>query len=173
MKEILAAVAEQEKGDFDFTEAMFNGFRGSKVFVTYYRLKLDYKGNTITINYELGNHNMAKIEMEIKNTEAIPEFLVNNRSQYYRLLYRKANILKIECNDVVFKKFIEELFFSTNLELIARDNLFEPKIRCSLTDNGLKTLVTDFNVAFSDKKGALLALIDFYKSIVDYSANRA
>lgn len=173
MKEILAAVAEQEKGEFDFTEAMFNGFRGSKVFVTYYLLKLDYKGNTITMNYELGNHNMAKIEMEIKNTEAIPQFLVTNRSQYYRLLYRKANILKVECNDVVFKKFIEELFCSTNLELIARDNLFEPKIRCSLADNGIKTLVTDFNIAFSDKKGALLALIDFYKSIVDYSENRA
>jgi hypothetical protein len=171
MKEVFAAVAEQEKGEFDFTEAVFNGHRGSKVFVTYYRLELDYKGNIITINYELGNHNMAKIELEIKNTEVIPQFLVTNRSQYYRLLYRKANILKVECDDVFFKRFIKGLFYSTGLELIARDNLFEPRIRTSLTDNGIKILVTDFNVAFSDKKDALLALIDFYKCIVDYSEN--
>ncbi len=96
MKEVFTAIADQENGIFKATDKKYVGQRGSAVFVSYYHLNIPYKENRIIINYELGNYNIAKIEMELQPGITIPEISITNRSHYYRLFYRKSNILKVE-----------------------------------------------------------------------------
>ena len=167
MKEVFAAIASQENGIFKTTDKKYVGQRGSAVLVSYYHLDIAYKGYRIVINYELGNHNLAKIEMELHPGITIPEISITNRSHYYRLFYRKANILKVESSNITFKKYLEDLLFSTNLETLARENLFEPRIIISRKDRA-KVLTTDFHLAFSNKKDVLYAIVAFYKGIVDW-----
>ncbi|AXG72818.1 hypothetical protein DVK85_00645 [Flavobacterium arcticum] len=167
MNEVFAEIAKQENGEFEVIDTKYSGGRGTRVFVSYYSLVINYKGYCINVSYELGNHNLAKIEMQLQLGETIPEFLITNRSHYYRLFYRKANILKVESPNNAFKKNLESLLISTNLELLARENLFEPKIITSLNEDNIKVLVTEFHLVFENKKGVLYALITFYKGIVD------
>ncbi|NDI98345.1 hypothetical protein GWA97_04585 [Flavobacterium sp. LaA7.5] len=167
MREVFAAIAKQENGEFKVTDATYNGFRGAKVFVSYYHLETDYKMHRISIDYEMGNHNMAKIEMQLLPGEAIPELSITNRSHYYRLFYRKANILKVESTNITFKRYVENLLFSTNLEMLARENLFQPKMVTSLNENRTKSFITEFHLAFENKRDVLYALIAFYKGIID------
>lgn len=168
MKEVLAAIANQENGIFKITDTKFAGEGGSVVFVSYYHLDITYKDYRIIINLELGNHNIAKIEMELKPGVVIPELSITNRSHYYRLFYRRANILKVESTNITFKKFIENLLLSTNLEMLARENLFEPKIVISQKEDRTKVVTADFHLAFSNKKDVLYAFVAFYKGIVDW-----
>lgn len=168
MKEIFAAIAKQENGYYEVIDSKYDGSGGSKVFVSYYNLEIDYKAHHIHIKYEMGNHNIAKIAMELLPGEMLPEFTITNRSHYYRLFHRKANILKVETGNITFKKYIEDLLISTNLEMLARGNLFEPVIGISRQEKTTKILTTEFHLVFENKKDVLYALIAFYKSIVDW-----
>ena len=166
MKEVFAAVAKHENGQYEVIDSKFDGSGGSKMFVSYYHLDIDYKDHRIHISYEMGNHNMAKIEMQLLPGEIIPEFSITNRSHYYRLFYRKANILKVKSTNITFKKYLEDLLLSTNLEMLARENLFEPQIGIVRKET-TKVLNAEFHLVFGDKEGVLHALISFYKGIVD------
>ena len=168
MDEVFAEIARKENGEFKVTDLKYFGSTGTVVPVSYYSLVMDYKGYCINVSYELGNHNLAKIEMELKQGEIIPDFLITNRSHYYRLFNRKANILKADSVSNSFKKFIEDLLFSSGLEMLARENLFEPKVYISRNKNHVKVLTVEFHLVFGNKKGALTSLIAFYKGIVDY-----
>ena len=166
MEEVFAAIAEKEKGNFKADVVKYTMPDSSKMFVSHYYLEVDYKGHQIHIYYEMGNHNMAKAEVQLLPGENFPQFSITNRSHYYRLFYRKANILKVECTSNTFKKYLEELLASTNLELLARENLFEPQMRI-LQKDVVKVLSCEFHLVFGDKEGVLYGLIAFYKSIVD------
>lgn len=168
MNEVFAEIAKQENGEFKVIDAKYEGWRGTVVPVSYYSLVMNYKDYCINVSYELGNHNLAKIEMELKQGEIIPDFLITNRSHYYRLFHRKANILKADSVNNAFKKFVEDLLFSSGLEILARENLFEPKVYILRNKNHVKVLTVEFHLVFEDKKGALTSLIAFCKGIVDY-----
>lgn len=168
MKDVFEAIANQENGWHEVIDAKYDGPGGSKFFVSYYYLDIHYKDHHIHISFELGNHNMAKIEMELHPGDTIPEFSITNRSHYYRLFNRKANILKVESVNNSFKRYLENLLLSTNLEMLGRENLFEPKIGVSRREGTTKTLTTEFHLVFANKKDVLYALIAFYKGVVDH-----
>ena len=141
---------------------------GTRIFVYHYFLKIAYKNHIINITNELGNHNMGKIEMAIIPTENISEFIITSRSIYVRLFNKKLNILKVECKDSTFNKYLQDLLFSTNLENLARENRFQPQISCSLNQSKDMLLTTDYHLEFNSKKDVLLSLIKFYKAIVTH-----
>lgn len=139
---------------------------GSRVPVSLYELLHEYKGHTIELVYELGNHNLARVEVNL-GAVRLPFFLITNKSHFSRLFSSKGNILKVECKHPQFKKYLEEILISTGLEQIARDNLFEPRIETKTEKNEVK-IIAGFYLGFEDKIGTILPLLDFYKQIIDY-----
>jgi hypothetical protein len=166
MKEVFEALANRENGKFKVIDEKHGGPGGSKFFVSHYYLEIEYKGHHILVRFELGNHNMAKIEMQLLPGDTIPDFSITSRSQYYRLFYRKANILKVESVNNAYKVYLEDLLVSTNLEMLARKNLFEPTITLR-RESTSKVLLTEFYLGFGDKENVLYGLIVFYKNIID------
>ena len=90
MKEVFAELASRENGKFEMIDEKHDGLGGSKFFVSHYHLEIEYKGHSVTVRFELGNHNMAKIEMQLLQGDTIPDFSITNRSRYYRLFHRKS-----------------------------------------------------------------------------------
>lgn len=155
-----------ENAKVNVVHEKFASDRGSRLTVSLYELFCEYKGHKIELVYELGSHNLAKVEVGL-SASRVPLFLITNKSHFSRLFSFKGNILKVECRDPQFKKYLEEILHATGLEQIARDNLFEPRIEVKTEAHGVK-IITGFYLGFEDKAGAVLPLLDFYKRIIDY-----
>jgi hypothetical protein len=168
MNEVFEEIAKHENCEFKTHAEKYAILNGTRIFVYHYFLKIEYENHFINITSELGNHNIGKIEMAIIPTENISEFLITSRSLYVRLFNKKLNILKVECRDSRFNKYLQGLLFSTNLENLARENRFEPQISFSLNQNKGMLLTTDYHLEFNNKKDVLLSLIKFYKAIVTH-----
>lgn len=168
MNEVFEEIAKQENCEFKTHAEKYAIPNGTRFFVYHYFLKIEYKNHFINITNELGNHNMGKMEMALMPTENIAECSITSRSPFARLFNKKLNMLKVECVDPVFNKYLQDLLFSTNLENLARENRFEPRISFSLNQNNDMLLTTDYHLEFNNKKDVLLSLIKFYKAIVTH-----
>lgn len=167
MEDVFKLISVEEDAEFLLDNRKYAGGRGSNVHVSVYELKINYKNHLIFVRNELGNSNLGKIHCELKEF-SIPIFEITNRSHFWRLFNRKSNILKIACENQVFSSQLQQILLDTKLEKIGQDNLFEPKIY-NADDNGIMNLFCDYHLEFEDKEGALRALINFYKSLIDYS----
>ena len=139
---------------------------GAKVHISIYELFYVYKNHQIELVYELGNHDLAKVEVNL-SSDRIPSFQITNNSHFSRLFFSKRNMLKVECKNPQFKKFLEEILITTGLEQIARDNLFEPRIVTEIIKNEHK-IALGFYLGFEDKIGVVIPLLEFYKHLIDY-----
>lgn len=86
----------------------FSSNPGAKLHLSYYELFYTYKDHQIELVYELGGHNLASVEVNLKSTN-IPSFSTSNKSHFSRLFFSKGNILKADCKNTQFKMFIEEI----------------------------------------------------------------
>lgn len=65
-----------------------------------------------------------------------------------------------------FKLFLHYATESSNLEKIAKENTFEPKIT-SVKEKNIQFIKTQYSLQFEDKLGGLKALIEFHKLLID------
>ena len=98
---------------------------------------------------------------------SLPIFTITNINHLVNLFLRKKQILKVDCSNESFKHYLQNLLIETNLEKIAKDNLFEPKISSKIEGENL-VIETIYHLEFEEKIEALKALIEFYKKLISY-----
>lgn len=167
-KEFASKIADCE---FTYNDFKISGrILGSKVFASLYELKISYKDHFIFVRNELGQSNMGKIVAVLKHAN-FPDFEITTRNHFTKLFSGDKSTFRIKCDNDSLANYIRQRIGMCNLEQIAKDNLFEPKIYTSLHENKTE-IITDYHLEFEDKTGALTALVSFYKSLVDYSVRR-
>ena len=134
--------------------------------MTIYSMETNYKGNSIRTKNEFGNHNLGNIDL-ILNDKKLPEFEVTSTNHFVNLFLRKKEMLTVESRNITFKKFVEKKLRESNLQQIAKENSFEPRITNKHIhfDSHINTL---YHLQFSDKIGAIKAIINFYKHLIEY-----
>lgn len=166
MIEQYKALAESlADAEFRFEDKKVKGHLGSFLPITHYYINLNYKGYSIEAKNELGNFNMGTVSVDLKHHE-IPDFKINATDHFTNLFLRRKNILKVKSNDSIFKEKLIEFSIESNLEKIAKENSFEPSIYPK-HEIGKQLIITDYSLQLDDKIGALEAIINFYKRIID------
>lgn len=155
-----------ENSTFSYSDYKVDGDGFSILPISIYSLVVDYKGSAICVENELGNHNIGKVELLLEG-KRLPEFRITNTNHFVNIFLRRKIILKVECKNNLFKKFLEQKLTETGLEKLAKDNLFEPEIFNLFERNKMK-IVTKYHLQFEDKTGVIKPLISFYKSLIDY-----
>ncbi len=167
MKKLFEELAnEWENTTFSYEDFRVAGAGFSKQPITMYSLEMIYKGNYIRIKNDLGNHNTGNVELRIKE-KLLPDFEVSGTNHFANLFLRRKELLKVTCGDIKFKKYLEKKLIDSNLEQVAKDNLFEPKITCK-AEMLCSDITTLYHLEFSDKIGAIKAIVHFYKDLIDY-----
>ncbi|MFD2909614.1 hypothetical protein ACFSX9_12825 [Flavobacterium ardleyense] len=167
MKIIFEKLADEiQNATFSYEDFNVLGKGFSRLTISTYLLEVSYKGNYIRIKNEFGNHNLGTVELIIKN-RTLPEFEIKSGNHFFNLFLPKRKMINVYCKNYAFKKFLEKKLIDSKLEQIAQNNLFEPKI----TNNTFEfnsTIQTLYHLEFEDKIGALKALINFHKELIDY-----
>lgn len=135
--------------------------------ISYYSITIPHHESSITIRYEFGNHNLAKIESSIKTVNAIDNFALTTRSHFSRLLFSKEKIWQIKCKNRVLKKTILNNLKITGLSALAQKEAFEPSIK-GIQNNDTYTLTTEFYLGFNGKENSLQLSLAFYQNMLDY-----
>ncbi len=162
--EALATELENTTFTYEDYNVPLGGF--TKLPMTLYNLETMYKGYSIQVQNEFGNHNLGNVNLVLQN-KTLPEFDVVSGNHFTNLFLRKKDMLTVKCRNIAFKKFLEQKLQDSNLQRIAKDNLFEPKItnKSNQVDSHIHTL---YHLEFSEKIGAIKAIINFYKDLIDY-----
>ena len=132
------------------------------------RLEVTHKNQVIQIIYKLSNNQTGLLSCKLEERFRLPKFRVTYRSHFWRIFNKNKNLLKVECAENNFSKFLQEKLSSLQIEETARKFLFEPTLLGSKENNHYE-LKTSYHLAFPDKKNILRPLIDFYKCLIDYA----
>ncbi len=160
------AVADSyENAIFSFNDFKVGGVGGSRMIISEYHIEIPHKSMIIKVSNELGNHNLGKVDLILNNCNFY-NFEITSRNHFMSLFSRKKEMLNIECSNNIFKKTLQNIAITSGLEKVAKQNAFEPHITSNYT-NGKWIISTKYHLEFEDKLGALKALIDFHKLIID------
>jgi hypothetical protein len=153
-------------GQLDHQEYKAKAF-GTGLYVTISRLMISipYENHIIELVNEFGLSNTAKVEMKIQNG-TIPDFEISNRSHLMNLFSINKQYLIVKSNNAQTKLFLEKALDISGMKTIAKENLFEPKIKTERIDGSL-FIKTEYHLQLTDKIGAAKALIDFHIEIID------
>lgn len=168
MEKILSEIAKSEFGSFKKIDQKLANFNRSRLFITKYELEILYKNRPIKILNEMGNHNLGSFEVAFPSNLTIPDFRIVTKSHLWKLFHPKSNILVVDYKNISFQTFLQKTSITSNLETVCRANLFEPVINVKRTKNEEIKIITDYHLEFNDKKTAMLSLVNFYKSIIDF-----
>ncbi|MUU78947.1 hypothetical protein [Winogradskyella endarachnes] len=139
---------------------------GFGIEISYYTITIPHQESGITIRYEFGNHNLAKIKSSIKTVNAINNFTLTTRSHFSRLLYSKANIWQIKCKNNVLEKTVLNCLKESGLARLAQTEAFEPTIK-GIQNNDTYTLTTEFYLGFNNKEQSLFPSLHFHQLMLD------
>ncbi len=130
-------------------------------------LNLKYKGVTINVKYELGNHNLAEINFSMKLEKAFPKIKIENKNQFSKLFSFNKKIWKIKCREKQVILDLAELLNTSGLTKIAEREAFEPEIEGE-SKNSNFDLYTRFYLGFNNKEKSIRPIIEFHKGLIDY-----
>lgn len=139
---------------------------GILITVSKFKLSVPYKRHLIVIHNEYGTNNSATVSMKIEKG-FISEFEINSRNHLKNLFDRKKKYFEVDCSNNQFKISLEDALVISGMEAIVMKNLFEPTVQVERID-GVYFINTAYHLQLKDKIGAVKALIDFYKEIVDH-----
>jgi len=163
-QEYQSLAASIENTTFAYQDYKVKDDCGTILPISHYYLTTTYKDLIITIENELGNHSLGKVQLDIKGYQ-LPDFKITTRNHFINLFSRKKEMLKIECRNPSFRHFLYSIVNSSGLEKTAKKHSFQPTI--SLSKNRL-CIQTIYHLQFEDKTAAVKALIDFHKKLIDY-----
>ena len=163
--EYKALADSYENAIFSFNDFKVGGVGGSRMTISEYHIEIPYKNMIINVSNELGNHNLGKVDVTLSNCN-FHSFEITSRNHFMSLFSRKKEMLKISCTNNTFKNTLQNTAIASGLEKIAKQNAFEPHIASNYT-NGKWNVSTKYHLEFEDKIGALKALIDFHKLLID------
>lgn len=140
---------------------------GTGVFVTVseFKISVPYKKHIIVIENEYGNPVSGKVKMKIEKG-LILDFKITAQSHLRNLFSIKKKWFIVDCNNTQFQFQLKESLIHSGMETIAKENLFEPNIYLESIE-GEQFMFTVYHLQLKDKIGAVKALIEFYRKIVD------
>lgn len=133
------------------------------------KLRIEYRNQMIILENRIGDDHVGKMKCSVNSRVDISNFKIKNRSHYLRLLNSKLDILKIQCDNVLYKEYLKNKLDELGLEEIAKESQFRPSIIGFQGSNYQITM--DYSLSFKKKKEVLRPLIELMKSIIDYIEN--
>lgn len=165
LEENIKSLCLEFDADLKIEEKKVSGRLGSFIPISTYFINKEYRGYSIEIKMELGNHNLCEMNLRM-NQNYIPDFEITSIDHFMNLFLRKKNILSIKTKDRNYKEFLLQATIQSNLENIAKQNSFEPKI-FSIKEKNIQFVKAVYSLQLDDKVGALRAMLEFYKLIID------
>ncbi len=140
-------------------------YKGRKI--KFLSLRINYRNQIIDVLNEIGDIKLGKINCTLTKKLKLPEFKIGNRNRFLNLINRNVNLLKINCDNKDFENYIQNSLIELGLEEIAEDSQFEPTINGKQKEN--YEVTTIYSLSFDRKKDVIKPLINFYKSLIDFS----
>lgn len=168
IKSTFEKLAEEENGQFHEQNKKYYGRGMSHAPVSKYLLKVVYRDQEVSVLYELGNYNLAKVECILSSGLGVPEFRIKTKGQFWLIFNKTKDKFEIECENSNFKEWLLNRLKILGLDRISRDSLFEPKIFGRKEEGGFE-IVTKYHLEFSNKENVIRPLIEFYKALIDYA----
>ena len=159
-------IADKENGKLSYKDqdiSIGGGVRSPKVI---YLLKIDHKGNEITILNETGTSFVAKVMCQFSVSEKTLDFELDTRSHLSTLFSRKKNRFKITGKNPNLDLFFYHNDALRKLNDIAGATCFEPHITGKYNNKSYE-LATKYHLQFEDWTQVLEPLIDFHKTFID------
>jgi len=175
MKELFEKISKEENGELSinfgpsysklitFSQFLDDDNTGKKV--TSLSMEINYRNQTITVSNKMGIH-QGELKCILEQKLKLPDFNVSTRNWFYRVLKKSFNLLKVECDDKIFKDFVQAQLLNLELEGIARGSKFEPIIKGNKKD--VYEISTVYNLLFAKKKEVIRPLINFNKLLIDF-----
>lgn len=172
MQQEFEKIADQiDNCEFSYRDFKFPGrVVGSIIPASTYLLKIYYKDHLIFVENEFGQTDVGKIVVDLMFSN-IPVFEITTRSHFEKFFSRDKTTFKINCQNDALSDYLQRRISIYKLDEIAKTNPFEPHIFTSTTAKSMK-VITNYHLKFKDKTEALLALVNFYKSLIDYSLKK-
>ena len=178
METLFKKISEEENGDYHVIyEKSYQPYlllplqmKENGLQIKSLQLKIPYDNQIIEIEYSFSKTHVGVLFSQLKDGFSIPQFQISNRSHYKRLFNKKLNILKINCEDPKFRKYLTSKLDELQIEHIAREVKFESQITGRI-NNDQYEIKTSFHLAFSEKKTVLRPMINLYKCLIDYKAS--
>lgn len=138
---------------------------GVHVTLSKFTISIPYKNHIIHIENEFGTSNLGTVKMRNEKS-LMPEFEIKSQSHLKNLFLRRNKRLRVNCNDSRFKFILEQALVRSGADEVAKNNSFEPFTKVKKIED-LQFIITQYHLQLKDKIGAVIALIEFYKEIVD------
>lgn len=132
-----------------------------------YHLAFNYNGITISVNCGLGLQSVARITCVLPKSNELNNFEISTRSHLSLLFSSNKNRLKIETQNNILSKMIENNLSYKELESISKRTKFQPLIM-GTTKNQTYTIITEYHLIFDERNETFIPLIQFYKDLIDY-----
>lgn len=156
--------------EFSYRDFKFSAHISARIPASEYKLKIHYKEHLIFVENEFGQTDMGKFAVDLMFSN-IPVFEITTRSHFVKFFSRDKTTFKINCQNDTLSDYLQRRISMCKLDEIAKTNPFEPHIFTSTTTKSMK-VITSYHLKFKDRTEALLALVDFYKSLIDYSVRK-
>ena len=148
----------------DFTVA---GNWGARAPVSLHRLRIGYEGTEIQMKLDLGNHNLAEVNVEIPVKSVVSSFKLTTKEQLARLFSFNKSPWKVKAEDHQLSQEVCKALDQSGLTKLAKDELFDPTIEGLYKDLSYK-IFTRYYLGFNNKEKSVEPVILFYKELIQY-----
>lgn len=160
------SAVQKYQGSYNVSHFSVAGNRGSINPISIFTFSTTYRGISIHVKYELGNHNLAEVVLKIPNPTLSFDFKIKTRDNFSRLFSSQKNPWKVTSKRNVFTNKTEEALRTSGLTKMANDTTFEPTI-IGQTSDEMYMFSTTFYLGFENKEHSLDALINFHQKVIE------
>ncbi|MEO1411823.1 MAG: hypothetical protein AAFW73_18170 [Bacteroidota bacterium] len=167
LEALFREIAQRPAATYQRQRQQVMGTPGAQLPITVHHLSLAHRGVQLTLQYELGNHNLAEVRFTYQGQRAIPAFELDTREPLARLFRFNKAVWIINCRDGRFERELRRLLEAHRLTRLAEDTLFNPLMKGK--ENAAEwELYTRYHLAFADKEKSVLPILDFHCGVIDY-----
>ncbi len=166
-EEILSTLASDKNCTYtreDFTVA---GNWGASAPVSIHRLRIAHEGLEIQMKIDLGNHNLAEVNVVIPVNSLVSDFKLTTKEQLSRLFSFDKSPWKVKTKDPQLNREVSKALDQSGLTKLAKDEIFVPTIE-GLYKDLTYTVFTRYYLGFNNKEKSVELVIEFYKELIQH-----
>jgi len=166
MNDFFLDLSKKENGKYHFNNETVSAGNGSRSPYNIHLLNLNYKNQKIQIKNEIGLGNIGSVSCIIPRSNKLSEFSIRTRSHFFKLFRKDKKSFIIKCQDEKLKDFISKNISLSHLQEYTLNTQFELIIHCTI-DNNRYEINAEYNIIFENRENVVLALIQFYKDLIN------
>ena len=166
MNDFFLELSKKEGGKYHFKNDNVASGIGSRSPYKVHSLIINYNNHSIKIKNEIGLRNVGSISCKLPIRNNQTEFSIRTRNHFFKLFKKDKKSFIIKCENESFKKSISDNISLHNLEKYTFNTQFELAVY-GKADNSEYEIKTEYNLIFENRENVLLALIQFYKDLIN------